>query len=96
MNLRNVWHIDNSTASFPDLKTFLIQPIFCRYFKMISVTNLSAEMTEGYFDTFLSFQIFDYEEQVFIFRNLIFLISGKVIGQGKINILLTVHHTLSV
>jgi len=38
--------------------TFLVKPIFCRYFRKFLVTIPSAGMTKVYIDTLLRFQIF--------------------------------------
>ena len=37
---------------------FLVESIFCIYFRKILVTSTSAKMAKGYADTLLSFQIF--------------------------------------
>jgi len=43
---------------FALLVTCLVKSVFCRYFSKFLVTTRSAEMTRGYIDTLLSFQIF--------------------------------------
>jgi len=43
---------------FAPLLRCLVKPAFCRYFREFLVTTPSAEMTKGYIDTWLSFQIF--------------------------------------
>ena len=42
---------------FAPLIRCLVKPVFCRYFRMFLVTTPFAEMTKGYIDTLLSFQI---------------------------------------
>jgi hypothetical protein len=37
---------------------FLVKPVFCRHFWKLLAATPSAEMTKGYTDTILSFQIF--------------------------------------
>jgi len=49
----------------PLFKMYLVKPIFCRYCRNVLVTSSSAEMTEGYIDTLLDFQIFSFTDPSF-------------------------------
>jgi len=44
----------NITCFFSSLKTFLVKPIFSKYFSNFFVTTLSTEMTKGCTDTLLT------------------------------------------
>ena len=55
-NLRNVWHVCNSTAFCTTLKMITVRLIFYRYVRKL-VTTPSSEMAKGYTDTLLILQI---------------------------------------
>jgi hypothetical protein len=57
-NLHTIWYICNSTAFCPTQFFSFVKPVFSEHFRKFLVTTPSAEMTKGYTDTLLSFQIF--------------------------------------
>ena len=54
-NVLNTLHVCISVF-FPTLKTFLIKPIFCRYFVKVLVVTSSAVVNKGYIEGLLSYQ----------------------------------------
>jgi len=70
--------LDLGDVFSPTLKMFLVKLRFSIYFRKFLVTTLSAEMTEGYIDPLLSFQIFLISR--FKFSNFI-IFSASVLGR---------------
>ena len=75
-NMHAIWHI--CAAFCPILRIFLVKHTFCRYFRQFLVTTPSTEVTKGYTDTVLSFQIFLISRVKF---SLFIIFSASVLGR---------------
>jgi len=62
---------------------FLVEPVFSRYFRKFLMTSPTAEMSKGYIDRLLNFQIFLGSSKKFLYFVIICLGFKNVMGQGK-------------